>query len=66
VPADLALVGFDNVEWAAYCRPPLTTVEFPLREIGRRGVALALDLARGGTAAAVDPLPTRLVVRDST
>ena len=62
VPADLAVVGFDNVEWAEWSDPPLTTVEFPLREIGRRGVGLVLGGSEAGGAA----VPTRLVVRRSS
>lgn len=60
IPADLAVAGFDNVEFAAYADPPLTTVDFPLHEIGRRGAALALGAA--GMAGAV---PTTLIPRAS-
>src|SRR6266568_2495303 len=36
IPEDIALVGFDNWEViAAACRPPLTTVDMNLRELGR-------------------------------
>ena len=36
MPDDIALVGFDNWEViAAACRPPLTTVDMNLRELGR-------------------------------
>jgi len=36
VPEDVALVGFDNWDViAASCRPPLTTVDMNLRELGR-------------------------------
>ena len=47
IPADVAVVGFDNQELiAAYLRPKLTTVALPFEEMGARGVEMlgaALD-----------------------
>jgi len=34
VPQDISIVGFDDIEAAAYATPPLTTVRQPLREMG--------------------------------
>ncbi len=34
IPADIAVVGFDNREIAAYLQPPLTTIRLPTTEIG--------------------------------
>jgi DNA-binding LacI/PurR family transcriptional regulator len=42
VPEDLAVVGYNDVEVAAYLG--LTTVRVPMRELGRRGVELLLRL----------------------
>lgn len=56
VPEDVSVVGFDDVEFAAYASVPLTTVRVPLTEFGRLGAELVLDLLDGG-----DPGPTRLV-----
>lgn len=67
VPADLSVVGFDNVPESALCTPPLTTVEQPIREMGRRAVEMLIGLVRGEPAEATHlTLATRLVVRDST
>jgi DNA-binding LacI/PurR family transcriptional regulator len=35
VPQDVSLVGFDNMEEAAYQEPPLTTVAFSAKEMGK-------------------------------
>jgi len=43
VPGDVAVVGFDNRAIACWCDPPLTTVQLPLENIGRRA---ALELIR--------------------
>jgi LacI family transcriptional regulator len=69
VPHDLSIVGFDNVPEAAMSTPGLTTVEQPIREMGRRAARMLLD--RVGPNANGRPtehvqLDTRLVLRSST
>ncbi len=69
VPADLSVVGFDDLVLAAHTVPALTTVHMPVEEIVGEGVRLAVELARD-PAASREPRvivfdPT-LVVRDST
>ena len=34
VPADLSVIGFDNVRWAPFLSPKLTSVNYPIREMG--------------------------------
>jgi DNA-binding LacI/PurR family transcriptional regulator len=43
VPADVSVVGFDDILSAAYSTPSLTTVRQPLMEMGRRGAQVLLD-----------------------
>lgn len=47
VPEDIAVVGFDDDEFARNCSPPLTTVSQPVERLGARAVELALDLLAG-------------------
>ena len=42
VPHDIALVGFDDIEYAAHTTPPLTTVAVPKEEMGRLAVRKAI------------------------
>ena len=42
VPADIALVGYDDIEYAAHTTPPLTTVAVPKEEMGRRAIRQAI------------------------
>jgi len=42
VPDDLALVGYDDIEYAAHTTPPLTTVAVPKEEMGRLAVRRAI------------------------
>jgi LacI family transcriptional regulator, galactose operon repressor len=69
VPVDVSLVGFDDVAFAAYAEPALTTVRQQTAEMGRWAVATLTErLAdrRGSGAAAHVVLPVRLEVRAST
>jgi DNA-binding LacI/PurR family transcriptional regulator len=43
VPADVSVVGFDDILSAAYSTPSLTTVRQPLLEMGKRGAEILLD-----------------------
>ncbi|OLP60878.1 LacI family transcriptional regulator [Xaviernesmea oryzae] len=67
VPTDVSIVGFDNWEIvAAQMRPPLTTVDMELRELGRQAGLTVLALAEGRVVEpGVRTLPCRLVVRES-
>jgi DNA-binding LacI/PurR family transcriptional regulator len=43
VPHDVSVVGFDDIQSAAFCSPSLTTVRQPLNEMGKRGARILLD-----------------------
>jgi len=65
VPDDISLVGFDDIPFAAYVDPPLTTIQQPKDEMGRLAVQMLLDLLNGKPVANV-MLPGQLIVREST
>lgn len=66
IPDDVAVVGFDNWEiLAASARPPLTTVDMNLHELGREAARCLLAMVAGDHASGVRRLPCSLVVRDS-
>jgi DNA-binding LacI/PurR family transcriptional regulator len=47
VPADLSIVGFDNIPFAALAAPALTTVHYPIEEIARSAATALLDRIEG-------------------
>ncbi|GAB3857165.1 LacI family DNA-binding transcriptional regulator [Micromonospora andamanensis] len=65
VPEDVAVIGFDDIETAAYTDPPLTTVRQPIVELGRQGTRLLLRLAAGEQVEPALILPTELIIRES-
>jgi LacI family transcriptional regulator len=67
IPADVALVGFDN--WAPMATgadPPLTTIDVCLEEIGRLAGQHLLAAIGGEPARGVRTVPAQLVIREST
>jgi LacI family transcriptional regulator len=42
-PGDVSVVGFDDIQSAAYSTPSLTTVRQPLLEMGKRGAQVLLE-----------------------
>lgn len=65
VPADIAIVGFNDLASARHTAPPLTTVNQPINALGREMARMLLALMAGEQPSPLI-LPTRLVVRDST
>jgi len=67
VPADMSIVGVDDVAEAAVSEPPLTTVRQPRRNIATRAMHMLLGLLQGKTDIETRvELPTHLVVRSTT
>ena len=66
VPRDVSIIGFDDVPYARYLTPSLTTVRQDFEEIGERSVEMLLDAIRGDDTRVRAAITLELVVRDST
>jgi DNA-binding LacI/PurR family transcriptional regulator len=66
VPADISVVGFDDMPETKHLLPPLTTIRQDFDEIGRRAVEVLLGEVRGDTAVEQGQILPELIVRDST
>jgi LacI family transcriptional regulator, xylobiose transport system transcriptional regulator len=67
IPDELSVVGFDDISYAGWCGPPLTTVRQPLIEMGATAARLVLALTAGEAISQSHvELATTLVVRGST
>ncbi|HWS50644.1 MAG TPA: LacI family DNA-binding transcriptional regulator [Microbacterium sp.] len=67
IPADISVIGFDDIFGADFTAPPLTTIKSPLREEGDHAMAVLLSRVTEGAAPPVAfDLATNLVVRGST
>ena len=68
VPTDISVVGFDDIAAASYVQPPLTTIAFPKRQMGKEAIEMLLNLLRSEqrTAPQTVKLAVELVVRGST
>ncbi|CAG9232050.1 hypothetical protein BVI1335_820013 [Burkholderia vietnamiensis] len=66
VPTEMALVGFDDFDWADYFNPRLTVLAQPLDEIGSRAVELLMKrIAQPEERFEIVRLKPELVVRNS-
>lgn len=67
VPHDIAIVGFDDIRFAEYVDPPLTTIRQPTAAIGEQAMALMINRLKHGETAQRDIiLPSELIVRASS
>ncbi|KFI59613.1 LacI family DNA-binding transcriptional regulator [Bifidobacterium gallicum] len=66
IPDDLSVVGFDDVQTAAFLGPPLTTVRQPLQDMAVEATRMIIETNKDSTFQKQVILPTTLVVRNST
>lgn len=67
VPADVSVIGFDDIETAKYTNPPLTTILAPTHDIGIMGTRMLYDAFRRNENLSIFriQIPCFLVERDS-
>jgi LacI family transcriptional regulator len=66
VPRDISVVGFDDIQLAAYISPSLTTVRQPLREMGALAASTLLRRIQGEQVSEETLVQPEFVVREST
>jgi len=67
IPDDISIIGFDDISWAKYSDPPLTTIQLPAESLAQSACTLLLDLIygelKGGQHQII--LDTELIIRKS-
>jgi LacI family transcriptional regulator len=68
VPRDVSVIGFDDIDLAAWTDPPLTTIRQPTHDLGRWAVQHLARVLSGRTTPASSPvqLEATLVIRGTT
>ena len=59
IPENISLVGFDDIPWAQYSDPPLTTIRLPAQRLAQTSCVVLMDLLQGK-----EP-PTRRLILDT-
>ncbi|MDY7039757.1 MAG: LacI family DNA-binding transcriptional regulator [Chloroflexota bacterium] len=65
VPDQISVIGYDDIPFAAYTNPALTTVEQLKYDMGSLAMKMILDLLGGASSVEDVLLPARLIVRES-
>jgi LacI family transcriptional regulator len=65
-PADMSVVGFNDMPFIGMLRPPLTTVSFSHYQVGTEAAQLLIERLNGSDAVKVIYLAPELIVRGST
>jgi DNA-binding LacI/PurR family transcriptional regulator len=66
VPEDISVVGFDDINTAAFQNPSLTTIRQPLREMGMQAARVLVERLRGKEDPGQVSVTPELIVREST
>jgi LacI family transcriptional regulator len=66
VPEEISVIGYDDIEWARYSRPALTTIHQPVQEVAHRATESIVAMIAGGqTRLLSETLQPALVERES-
>jgi LacI family transcriptional regulator len=66
IPDDISIMGFDDIPWARYSDPPLTTIRLPAQKLASEACLLLMNLMTGSEPEERNlVLDTELVVRKS-
>jgi DNA-binding LacI/PurR family transcriptional regulator len=66
IPEEMAVIGIDDIDLAAYVRPALSTVRVPKEDLGKFAVKILIDRIEGDHDLPVRlDLPFKLVIRES-
>ena len=65
IPADIAIVGYDDRDFSAWIRPALTTIGMPSYEMGQAAARLLLKQFSGEELEDATQIPGKLIVRQS-
>jgi LacI family transcriptional regulator len=67
VPEDVSIIGFDDIQIAAYHNPRLTTIRQPLRDMGETAARILLQRIQGFKDYPVEfAVPPELIIRETT
>lgn len=65
IPKDIAMVGYDDRDFAAWIRPALTTIRMPSYEMGQAAARLLLKQFSGEELEDATQIPGKLIIRQS-
>lgn len=67
VPRDLSVIGFDGIDLGAFLHPALSSVGYPIRQLGERAAAVLIErISHPGARAREVVLEPQLILREST
>ncbi|MCQ2500523.1 MAG: LacI family transcriptional regulator [Lachnospiraceae bacterium] len=65
VPEQMKIVGFDDIPYALFSSPPLTTIHQPIAEMAEMAVRIIKRASEGGIVATKSILPVQLIERET-
>lgn len=66
VPGDMSVTGFDDIEFASFMNPRLTTIAQPAKQLGQRGATLLIRMIEEQSPPELDiVLPFNFIIRNS-
>lgn len=65
IPADISVMGFDNLDWSKHAVPPLTTIDLPAEKMGREVASQIMESLEKAQPIVSTLLTANIVIRGS-
>jgi LacI family transcriptional regulator len=65
IPEDISIIGFDDIEYAKYFHPSITTIRQPVEDMGEKSVDILFNIIKGKSGNKHIVINTELIKRDS-
>jgi LacI family transcriptional regulator len=67
IPHEIALIGFDDIQWTSLVTPPITMIDQPTYELGQKAIEFLLERIAGySLGPRTHILRTKMIIRGST
>lgn len=66
IPETKEIIGFDNINFSQYCEPPLSTIQQPTAEMGKKATEVLIKMINGDPVPSYRRLQPKMILRKTT
>ena len=66
IPETKEIIVFDNINFSQYCEPPLSTIQQPTAEMGKKATEVLIKMINGDPVPSYRRLQPKMILRKTT